>query len=251
VQKRRGEYGVDAPRVLLGLVLGSVAGWCIGAVGLSIGFVWLGVLGFANGAFLGLSALSFLWTTRRGKFAVWEELLDEAGLRGDEHILDVGCGRGAVLLMAAQRVARGRAVGIDVWSRVGQSGNSRELALRNAALEGVAERVELHTGDARRIPFPDQSFDLVTSSLVLHHVRAPDERARCVEEMARVLKPGGLALVADVQHAREYQQHFERVQRAPVVRRRLGFRFWYGGPHVATSLVMVRKDERAPAHAVG
>src|SRR5438270_621724 len=55
-------------------------------------------------------------TGRFRKFAVWAELLDRLDLRGDERLLDVGCGRGAVLLMAARRLPRGRAVGVDVWS---------------------------------------------------------------------------------------------------------------------------------------
>jgi arsenite methyltransferase len=61
-----------------------------------------------------LSAASFLFTTRPGKFAVWSELLDGLRLRGDERLLDVGCGRGAVLLLAAKRLTSGRAVGIEM-----------------------------------------------------------------------------------------------------------------------------------------
>src|SRR5216110_66726 len=57
----------------------------------------------------------YLHSTLRGKFVVWAELLDKLGLRGDERILDLGCGRGAALLMAAQHLTTGRAVGIDLW----------------------------------------------------------------------------------------------------------------------------------------
>ena len=49
----------------------------------------------------------YLDATRRGKFVVWAQLLDTLGLRGDERILDLGCGRGAVLLMAAERLTTG------------------------------------------------------------------------------------------------------------------------------------------------
>ncbi len=110
-------------------------------------------------------ATTVLHTTLRGKFLVWAELLDRLGLRGDERILDLGCGRGAVLLMAAQRLTTGRAVGVDLWQGADQSGNSLEATRRNAVAEGVADRVELHTGDMRALPFKDGGFDLVLSSL--------------------------------------------------------------------------------------
>src|SRR5262245_2127198 len=74
------------------------------------------------GLWLFLNAGFFVYATRAGKFAVWAEVLDQLDLEGDERLLDVGCGRGAVLLMAAQRLPRGRAVGVDVWSAKDQSG---------------------------------------------------------------------------------------------------------------------------------
>jgi hypothetical protein len=69
------------------------------------------------GLWLFLNAGFFVYSTRAGKFAVWAELFDRLDLKGDERLLDIGCGRGAVLLMAAQLLPRGRAVGVDVWSR--------------------------------------------------------------------------------------------------------------------------------------
>ena len=140
---------------------------------------------FAAGAgalWLFLNAGMYVHTTRAGKFAVWAELLDRLELKGDERLLDIGCGRGAVLLMAAQCLPRGRAVGVDVWSTTDQSGNAEQVTRRNAALEGVAERVELHTADMRQLPFDDGSFDVVVSSLAIHNVRGAGERAgRCAK----------------------------------------------------------------------
>lgn len=83
----------------------------------------------------------FIYATRAGKFAVWAELLDRLKLKGDERLLDIGCGRGAVLLMAAERLCRGRAVGVDLWSSTDQPGNAEPVTLLNAALTGVADRV--------------------------------------------------------------------------------------------------------------
>jgi arsenite methyltransferase len=142
--------------------------------------------------------------TRAGKFAVWADLLDRLELKGDERLLDIGCGRGAVLLMAAQRLPRGRAVGVDVWSTKDQSGNAEQVTRQNAELEGVADRVELHTADMRELPFDDGSFDVVVSSLAIHNVPGAGERARALCEAARVLKKGGKLAILDVRHTRAY-----------------------------------------------
>ena len=83
----------------------------------------------------------------------------------------LGCGRGAVLMLAARRLPAGRAVGADVWRRRDQSGNSRAAAERNAVPEGVRGRVELAGADARYLPFGSASFDLVVSSLAISSIR--------------------------------------------------------------------------------
>jgi arsenite methyltransferase len=78
---------------------------------------------------------SYLYSTRRGKFAVWAELLDAQPWRGDEHVLDIGCGRGAISVMMAKIVPRGRAVGLDLWRSEDQSGNNPEATWRNLDID--------------------------------------------------------------------------------------------------------------------
>jgi cyclopropane fatty-acyl-phospholipid synthase-like methyltransferase len=190
------------------------------------------------GLWLFLNAAVFVHTTRTGKFAVWAELLDRLELKGDERLLDIGCGRGAVLLMAAERLPRGRAVGVDLWSTTDQSGNAEQVTRQNAALEGVAERVELHTADMRQLPFDDGSFDVVVSSLAIHNVPGAGERARALREAARVLKKGGKLVIADIWHTRVYARELEACGLKITDRRSLGVRFWYAcGPWTATRLV--------------
>ena len=123
------------------------------------------------------SAASYLYSTGPGKRAICAQLLDELDLRGDEHVLDVGWGRGAVLMLPTRRLPAGRAVGADVWRRRDQSGNSRAAAERNAAAEGVRDRVELADADARALPFPSASFDLVVSSLAISNIWEAGGRA--------------------------------------------------------------------------
>jgi len=241
IGRRQGNYGFDAPYAPIGLATGAVICLGIAALSFKIPPDRPLLLNLVAGVALALSALSYVWTTRRGKFTVWAELLDSLALKGDERLLDVGCGRGAVLMLAAERLPRGRAVGVDLWSKTDQSGNSERATLRNAELEGVRDRVELHTGDMRRLPFPDESFDVVTSSLAIHNIGRAQGRRQALSEMLRVLKKGGTLMIADIRHAAAYQRYISAQLGAKVDRRRLGWRFWYGGPHAATSLVRAKR----------
>ena len=124
--------------------------------------------------------------------------------RGDERVLDVGCGLGLFLIGAAKRLSTGRAVGIDKWQQEDLSGNNAAGTLSNAMIEGVADKVEVHTGDARKLPFADASFDVVLSSMALHNIYNAGERQTAVREIARVLASGGRVLIVDVRHTRQY-----------------------------------------------
>ena len=245
---RRGAYGFDAPYAPLLLGLGGAclladSVWQVATSDMNSTRQALAM--FAPGAaglWLFLNAGVFVCTTRAGKFAVWADLLDRLELKGDERLLDIGCGRGAVLLMAAQRLPRGRAVGVDVWSATDQSGNAEQVTRRNAVLEGVAERIELHTADMRRLPFDDGSFDVVVSSLAIHNVSGAGERARALREAARVLKKGGKLAIADIRYTRVYASELAACGLKITERRSLGIRFWYAaGPWAATRLIAAIK----------
>jgi arsenite methyltransferase len=104
-------------------------------------------------------------------------------------VLDIGCGAGTDLLLAAQRIgAGGRAVGVDMTP-----------AMRARAADGAATcrlgNVEVLDGDAARLPLEDHSVDVVISNGVLNLV--PD-KTRAIAEIARVLKPNGRVQIADI-----------------------------------------------------
>jgi ubiquinone/menaquinone biosynthesis C-methylase UbiE len=146
-------------------------------------------------------------------------------LRGDERVLDLGCGRGAVLIMAAKRLTTGRAVGVDLWKSFDQSGNSSEATQRNAVAEGVADRVELRTGDLRSLPFEDNSFDVIVSNFAIHNISVRDGRDKAISEAVRVLRPGGRLLIVDVRGTGRHQEQLTKLGMRDVTRR--GLRWWF------------------------
>ncbi|SEN04968.1 Methyltransferase domain-containing protein [Nonomuraea pusilla] len=240
VSDRRGGYGFDAPLALSGLTFGALVLLALSAASFAADIPLAGVAFLLGGLYTLASATSYLYTTRWGKFVVWEGEL--ARLNGGERVLDLGCGRGAVLLLAARRlVAGGSATGIDLWRSVDQSGNDEAVTRANAAAEGVADRVELVTGDLRELPFEDASYDVVVSSLAIHNIPRSEDRAQAVREAHRVLRPGGLMLVADFQHTPAYEETLRELGVVDVRRRDLGWRFWYGGPWFRTVMLEARK----------
>jgi arsenite methyltransferase len=228
--RRKGSYGVDAPYLLPVLALALAYNMVQGVVSKS---VWPFV---AAGLVLACAGCG-LYASRRGKFVVWSELLDRLPLRGDEHVLDLGCGRGAVLLMAAQRLTTGRATGVDLWRGKDQSGNTADATRLNAIAEGVSDRVELHTADMTALPFEDGRFDLVVSSVAIHNIKGRAGRGRAIEEAVRVLRPGGRLMVADIWATGEYRDNLAKLGMADIARRGLGWRMWWSGPWLATRLV--------------
>lgn len=206
---RKPDYGIDAPGLLRAFVLVGAVGLGVAiGLGLFLGAAWwalivAGIAGVVALYCLGMAAFMIHWS-RRTKIGERERMLDLVAWRGDETVLDVGCGRGLMLVAAARRLATGRAIGIDIWQASDQSSNSPEGALENAALEGVAGRVSVETADMRTLPFDDQSFDIVVSHWAVHNLADRKDRATALGEMVRVLKPGGAVILADIENRAEY-----------------------------------------------
>ena len=195
MSKQTPDYGLDA-----GLLVFAMA--IIGLVAAIAGFLLIvphTVLAHAFQGFgllcLILASLLFV-SSRFGKFRARDRLLARLKLRGDEAVLDVGCGHGLLLVAAARMLPRGRAVGIDLWTQ-DQYDNSREATLRNAALEGVEQRVTVHDGDMRKLPFADGSFDAIVAHFAIHNVRNREGRRETIREIVRTLNPGGQVAISD------------------------------------------------------
>lgn len=105
-----------------------------------------------------------------------------------DKILDVGTGGGLLAIESAKKINSTEIYGIDIWRRF-YSGTNMETARMNAEISGVGGKVQFKYGNALDIPFPDNFFDIVTASFVVHNIKK--SRMKGLEEMIRVLKNGG------------------------------------------------------------
>ncbi|MGD0037544.1 MAG: class I SAM-dependent methyltransferase [Bacteroidota bacterium] len=209
----KGNYGLDAPRSIRYLVISGVASIIAGIIlqsilasTLSLSANILLVCGLSAGAIMLVTAALLIWSSKIGKLQLRERLIDSLSLHGTETVLDIGCGRGLLLNAAARHLTTGKAIGIDLWQRADQSGNHPETTLVNAKTEGVVNLVEVKTGDMRELPFEDNTIDVAVSSLAIHNIPDKQGRAKAVQEIARVLNPGGRLALLDFQCTAEYAQ---------------------------------------------
>lgn len=139
------------------------------------------------------AALSYdvmLWLATRGRERVLRErLLELAQVQQGEAVLDVGCGTGTVAILAKRYVgAMGRVCGIDASPEM--------IARAKVKAENCDIDVRFQNASAQALPFPEASFDVTLSTLMLHHL-GRNGRVDLAREMCRVLRPAGRALIVD------------------------------------------------------
>ena len=210
---KKPKYGIDAPDIII-----KWGGAGIILLGLSI---YLGGILPVNGrskalvflmtccAYMGIwPAITIFLGSIKFKFRERDWLLESLRLQGHEQVLDVGCGHGLLLIGAAKRLTTGRAQGVDLWVQADQAANSKEATLRNAELEGVLDKVEIHDGNMMKLPFADASFDVIVSSWAIHNLYKVEDRKKALLEIARVLRPSGRIAILDIDHAPSYRDAF-------------------------------------------
>lgn len=191
------DYGVDSPFIITGMLILAMASFLLGWLRPHLFHLSTRWIAIVIGLYFVQGAASMLYYSKVGKLRMREDLLNSVPWRGHEQVLDVGCGRGLLLVAAAHRLQTGYAIGVDMWLPKAITGNVPNSALENAAIEGVRDRVDVKEADARELPFPDASFDIVISNFVLHEMETSADRDRMVKEIARVLKPGGRVALRD------------------------------------------------------
>jgi SAM-dependent methyltransferase len=209
--KQRADYGIDAPGVVRAHIVFGALLALFAAIGSALpkpnpipGSVNLGVAVAA--AVLLFYAAVMLASSLVGKKRVRDRLVSALALSGSERVLDAGCGRGLGLIGCAKKLSTGKAVGIDLWAEKDLSNNNPGATQANAMAEGVADQVEVETGDITKLPFSDSSFDAIISMTVIHNIPSRAARDQALRELVRVLRPGGRIALFDILHTSHYAQ---------------------------------------------
>ncbi len=213
------DYGVDAPGVmrtffLLGFACLLFAAFAPHVLRIGSAKIETGSFFWPAGFLIG-EGLLFLLYVKYGKFRHRDFMLGTHEWRGDERVLDVGCGRGLLLAGAAKQIAArrgaGDVTGIDIWSNTDMAANSAAATERNLELEGISRYCALVSKPAQEMPFDDATFDLVVSNLCLHNIYDRPTRRQAIEQIARVLKPGGTAILSDYKLTGEYAEQLRKM----------------------------------------
>ena len=206
------DYGIDAPGVIRNLFIAAFLLLVLSSI---FPVVRLGpvVLLWRSGAVITgilclIEGILMLVYAKHGKFLHRDRMLAKIDWKGNERVLDVGTGRGLLMIGAAKKLTSGVSVGIDIWSARDLSGNALEKTMRNIELEGVSGKADVQSGDATNMKFPDGSFDAVVSNLCIHNIPSREGRDQACRDIVRVLKPGGKAIISDFIKTGDYVKAF-------------------------------------------
>lgn len=208
------KYGFDAPGIMRNLILFGVLIITISSIifkssgNLILNYInyLIILIGFIF-FILGIAMLAY---GLKGKYRTRDLILSKVNWTGKENVLDIGTGQGLLMNGAAKKLTTGKSIGIDIWSSKDLSGNSMSKTLANAEIEGILDKVEIRNEDARNLSFADNSFDVVLSLLCIHNIepKAAQEKVCC--EIARVLKPNGIAVIGDYIPTTDYAKAFAK-----------------------------------------
>ncbi len=209
---KRARFGIDAPTVVRNLLAFGIVTGLLACFSLMIErplFFWFIFLNlfFTSLSFF-VTTLGMIYSSRLFKPKHLAKLTSELNLQGDEEILDMGCGRGMFLCEAAKKITTGRVYGIDLWISQDQSNNCEAATWDNVEALGVRDRIDLETADMCDIPYADEKFDVIISSLAIHNIPTYEGRKQALKELLRTLKPGGRFVISDIFHSKQYIQFF-------------------------------------------
>jgi SAM-dependent methyltransferase len=152
---------------------------------------------FALGAILCLVVFVYFYRSYRvfsynggglsGK--ILDMLLSYVQWDGTGNAVDIGCGSGALSIKLAKKFPDAKITGIDYWGK--EWDYSKEQCQQNAVLECVSDRINFLKGDASKLPFENESFDIAVSNFTFHEVKSAKDKKDVIKEALRVVKHGG------------------------------------------------------------
>lgn len=209
---KKADYGIDAPGVIRNLFLFGTVLMFIAAI-LSTGkFPAITMFKYtflAPAVCLILAAVFMMLYSKYGKERHRDRMLCMHQWSGEDKVLDVGTGSGLLMIGVAKKLTSGKSYGIDIFNSADLSENSIEHTRYNVRLEEVEDETELRTENILKTNFAGEFFDVVLSNLCLHNIYDTDGRKRACEEIYRILKPGGVAIISDFKYSKAYKKTFE------------------------------------------
>jgi ubiquinone/menaquinone biosynthesis C-methylase UbiE len=115
-------------------------------------------------------------------------LIEQADIRAGQRVLDLGCGTGTLAVMVKQKHPSAEVAGLDA--------DPDMLKVARYKSSQAKAPVKFDVGFTNNLPYPDQAFDRVLSSIMIHHLKTPDKK-KTAQEVFRVLKPGGQLHIVD------------------------------------------------------
>lgn len=199
-----GMAAATAVSVAAFIVFGVCGVWVAKSWQIALGILF-GIVALACGKTLQWSITAYKAFSYAGKRQLSRQIIDgtasyvtlpEGGIG-----LDLGCGSAALTIACAKRNPHGHMVGVDRWGK-DYAEFSLPLCQSNAEAEGV-RNAEFQKGDATKLPFPDETFDAVTSNYVYHNITGADKQKLLLETL-RVLKKGGTFAIHDLMGKNRY-----------------------------------------------
>jgi ubiquinone/menaquinone biosynthesis C-methylase UbiE len=207
-------YGTDAPDIMRNLILFgmiiAIAGLRLPLLSPNIILTIISYLMLGFGTIFFLLGIAMFAYSLKGKYRTRDLMLSKINWQGHEMVLDIGTGQGLLMNGAAKHLTTGKSVGIDIWSSKDLSDNGINKTLANAELEGVKDKIDIRNEDARSLTFADNSFDEVLSLLCIHNIEPKVDQEKACFEIARVLKPNGIALIGDYVPTTAYAKAFAK-----------------------------------------
>ena len=208
--KNKIDYGIDAPEIIKNRTIGSIV-FLIISVGVYLFFrdsiYYLRIFVTSIFILLSISLLTtvvlMILSSKLGKQKESDRIIEMLKIKGNEKVLDAGCGRGLYLIKIAKKLNTGKVTGMDIWSN-DLSSNSRKNTLDNIKLENVTKKTEIKTGNLALMPFENNIFDIVISSFVINNILQFEKRKKALIEITRVLKEDGKLCIIDMRNIEEY-----------------------------------------------